>query len=75
MPHVPYYYIGLDLGQCADFSAFVTVEYTPGGLPHFLSPWTIPADVYRLRQLHASRSARPMVRWWTRWRASSPCRN
>ena len=52
MPHVPYYYIGLDLGQRADFSAFATVEYTPGGLPHFLSPWTIPPDVYRLRQLH-----------------------
>ena len=46
-----HYYVGLDLGQRADFSAFAAVQYRPGGLPHFLSPWTIPESIYELRQL------------------------
>ncbi len=46
-----HYYIGLDLGQRADFSAFAAVQHRPGGLPHFLSPWSNPADIYELRQL------------------------
>ena len=49
---IPHYYIGLDLGQRAGFSAFAAVEYRPGALPHFLSPWSIPANIYELRHLH-----------------------
>lgn len=47
----PHFYVGLDLGQRADFSAFAAVEYRSGGLPHLLSPWTIPESLYELRNL------------------------
>jgi hypothetical protein len=48
---IPHFYLGLDLGQRCDFSALAAIEYRPGGLPHYLSPWTNPPHIYELRQL------------------------
>lgn len=45
------YYIGLDLGQKADYSAIAIVEFRAAGLPHFLTPWDEPRDCYGLRHL------------------------
>ncbi len=48
---IPHFYIGVDLGQKHDFTAIAVVEYRPANLPHWLNPWDVPKETFRLRHL------------------------
>jgi hypothetical protein len=43
--------LGVDLGQKCDFTTIAIVERREGGLPHYLTPWTVPPTRYLLRHL------------------------
>jgi hypothetical protein len=59
---MPEYFIGVDLGQKHDFTAIAVVERQAGGLPHFLTPWTIPQTTYGLRHLERIQLGTPYPR-------------
>src|SRR5512139_3182887 len=48
---VPHFCVGVDLGQKCDFTTIAIVERRPGGVPHYLTPWTVPQTRYLLRYL------------------------